>query len=128
MEKALLKYGVVHKLSTLYHPQTNGQTENTNRGIKRIMEKSVSSNRKGWADKLDDALWAFRTAYKTLLWNTPFWNVYGKACHLPVELEHKAFWAIKNAKFNNDEIKNHRYSQINWLADLRDEAYDHARA
>ena len=128
MEKTLARYGVTHKLSTAYHPQTNGQTENTNRAIKRILEKSVSSNRKDWADKLDDALWAFRTAYKTPLGSTPFRIVYGKACHLPVELEHKAYWAIKNANFDDEEIRFHRGTQINRLVELRDEAYDHARA
>ncbi|GJU55336.1 reverse transcriptase domain-containing protein [Tanacetum coccineum] len=65
LEKTLKKYGVTHRLATPYHPQTSGQTENTNRAIKRILERTVNGNRKKWADKLDDALWAFRTAYKT---------------------------------------------------------------
>ncbi|GKC92584.1 reverse transcriptase domain-containing protein [Tanacetum coccineum] len=65
LEKALLKYGVTHRISTAYHPQTNGQTEVTNRAIKRIMERSVGYNPKDWSEKLNDALWAFRTAYKT---------------------------------------------------------------
>ncbi|GKC25620.1 reverse transcriptase domain-containing protein [Tanacetum coccineum] len=65
LEKTLKKYGVTHRLATPYHPQTSGQTENTNRAIKRILERTVNGNRKEWADKLDDALWAFRTAYKT---------------------------------------------------------------
>ena len=92
MEKALAKYGVTHRLSTAYHPQTSGQVENANRGIKRILEKTVGMNRKDWADKLDDALWAFRTAFKTPIGTTPFRMIYGKACHLPVELEHRAFY------------------------------------
>ncbi|GJR13921.1 reverse transcriptase domain-containing protein [Tanacetum coccineum] len=59
------KYGVTHRLSTPYHPQTSGQVEVTNRGLKRILERTVGENRASWSDKLDDALWAFRTAYKT---------------------------------------------------------------
>nr|GEX40827.1 reverse transcriptase domain-containing protein [Tanacetum cinerariifolium] len=57
-------------------------------------------NRASWSDKLDDALWAFRTAYKTLNGCTPYKLVYRKACHLPVELEHKAYWALKHANFD----------------------------
>ncbi|GKB74100.1 reverse transcriptase domain-containing protein [Tanacetum coccineum] len=65
LEKALQKYGVTHKISTAYHPQTNGQTEVTNRAIKRILEWSIGYNPKDWSEKLNYALWAFRTAYKT---------------------------------------------------------------
>ncbi|GJU94507.1 reverse transcriptase domain-containing protein [Tanacetum coccineum] len=85
------KYGVTHKLPTAYHPQTNEQTEVTNRAIKCILERSVGYNLKNWSEKLDDALWAFRTAYKTPTGCTPFRLVYEKACHLPVEIEHKAY-------------------------------------
>ncbi|GJX51767.1 reverse transcriptase domain-containing protein [Tanacetum coccineum] len=94
------KYGVTHRLSTAYHPQTSGQVEVTNRGLKRILERTVGENRASWSDKLDDALWAFRTAYKTPIGCTPYKLVYGKSCHLPVELEHKAYWALKHANFD----------------------------
>ncbi|GJU78972.1 reverse transcriptase domain-containing protein [Tanacetum coccineum] len=94
MEKAMNRYGVVHRFSTVYHPQTNGQVKNTIQAIKCILEKTIGNNRKGWSYKLDDALWAFRTAFKTSLGTTPFRIIYGKACHLPVELEHNAYWAI----------------------------------
>ncbi|GJZ23523.1 reverse transcriptase domain-containing protein [Tanacetum coccineum] len=90
-DKVMSKYGVTHRLSTPYHPQTSGQVEVTNRGLKRILERTVGENRASWSDKLDDALWAFRTAYKTPIGCTPYKLVYGKACHLPVELEHKAY-------------------------------------
>ncbi|GKA83501.1 reverse transcriptase domain-containing protein, partial [Tanacetum coccineum] len=91
-EKALQRYGVTHKLSMAYHPQSNGQTEVTNRAIKHILERSVGYNPKDWSEKLNDALWAFRTPYKTPTGCTPFRLVYEKACHLPVEIEHKAHW------------------------------------
>ncbi|GKA45214.1 reverse transcriptase domain-containing protein [Tanacetum coccineum] len=80
--------------------KTSGQVEVTNRGLKRILERTVGENRASWSDKLDDALWAFRTAYKTPIGCTPYKLVYGKACHLPVELEHKAYWALKHANFD----------------------------
>ncbi|GJR53993.1 reverse transcriptase domain-containing protein [Tanacetum coccineum] len=104
LEKALQKYGVTHKLSTTYHPQTNGQTEVTNRAIKRILERSVGYNLKNWSEKLDDALWAFRTSYKTPTGCTPFRLVYGKA----------------------SAAKNH-FIELNELIELRDRAYENTR-
>ncbi|GJY66656.1 reverse transcriptase domain-containing protein [Tanacetum coccineum] len=70
--RVMSKYGVTHRLSTPYHPQTSGQVEVTNRGLKRILERTVGENRASWSDKLDDALWAFRTAYKTPIGCTPY--------------------------------------------------------
>ncbi|GJW64431.1 reverse transcriptase domain-containing protein [Tanacetum coccineum] len=74
--KVMLKYGVTHRLSTACHPQTSGQVEVSNRGLKRILERTVGENRASWSDKLDDALWAFRTAYKTPIGCTPYKLVY----------------------------------------------------
>ncbi|GJT90594.1 reverse transcriptase domain-containing protein [Tanacetum coccineum] len=106
-DKVMSKYGVTHRLSTAYHPQTSGQVEVTNHGLKRILERTVGENRASWSDKLDDALWAFRTAYKTPIGCTPYKLVYGKACHLPVELEHKAYWALKHANFDLKTADDH---------------------
>ncbi|GJS40487.1 reverse transcriptase domain-containing protein [Tanacetum coccineum] len=106
--KVMLKYEVTHRLSTAYHPQTNGQVEVSNRGLKRILERTVGENRASWSDKLNDALWAFRTTYKTPIGCTPYKLVYGKAYHLPIELEHKAYWALKHANFDLSTVGDHR--------------------
>ncbi|GJY78114.1 reverse transcriptase domain-containing protein [Tanacetum coccineum] len=89
--KVMLKYGVTHCLSNANHPQTSGQVEVSNRGLKRILERNIGKNHASWSDKLDDALWAFRTAFKTPIGCTPYKLVYEKACHLPIELEHKTY-------------------------------------
>nr|GEV41716.1 reverse transcriptase domain-containing protein [Tanacetum cinerariifolium] len=64
-EKVMSKYEVTHHITTAYHPQTSGQAEVSNRGLKRILKRTVGENRVSWSEKLEDALWAFRTAYKT---------------------------------------------------------------
>ncbi|GJR92296.1 reverse transcriptase domain-containing protein [Tanacetum coccineum] len=124
--KVMLKYGVTHRLSTAYHPQTSGQVEVSNRGLKRILERTVGENRASWSDKLDDALWAFRTTYKTPIGCTPYKLVYGKACHLPIELEHKAYWALKHANFDLKTAGDQRKVQLNELNELRDQAYENS--
>ncbi|XP_076935475.1 uncharacterized protein LOC143602147 [Bidens hawaiensis] len=98
MEKALARYG-------------------------RILEKTVGASRKDWSEKLDDALWAFQTAYKTPLGTTPFMLVYGKSCHLLVELEHCAYWALKTINIDLTEAARKRYFQIHELEELQDAAY-----
>nr|GEV55581.1 reverse transcriptase domain-containing protein [Tanacetum cinerariifolium] len=124
--KVMHKYGVNHHLSTTYHPQNSGQVEVSNRGLKRILERTIGQNRASWSNKLDDALWAFCTTYKTPIGCTPYKLVYGKACHLPMELEHKAYWALKQTKFDLTVAGDHRKIQLNELNELRNHAYENS--
>nr|GFB73119.1 reverse transcriptase domain-containing protein [Tanacetum cinerariifolium] len=124
--RVMTKYGVIHRLSTAYHPQTSGQVEVTNCGLKRILERTVEENCALWSDKLEDALWAFRTTFKTSIGCTPYRLVYDKACHLPLEIEHKAYWELKHTNFDLKTAGDHRKLQLNELNELRDQAYENS--
>ncbi|XP_019087483.1 PREDICTED: uncharacterized protein LOC104728299 [Camelina sativa] len=126
-ESLLKKHGVKHKVATPYHPQTSGQVEISNREIKSILEKTVGITRKDWSKKLDDALWAYRTANKTPIGTTPFNFLYGKSCHLPVELEYKAMWAVKLLNFDIKNAVEKRLVQLNELEEIRLEAYESSK-
>ena len=127
IDKVLQKYGVRHRTSLAYHPQSNGQAEVSNREIKYILGKTVNSSRKDWSKKIDDALWAYRTAFKTPLGMSPFRLVYGKACHLPVELEHRAYWATRQLNMDSTLAGEKRLLQLSELDEFRNEAYKNAR-
>ncbi|KAL2228440.1 UNVERIFIED_CONTAM: hypothetical protein Sindi_1823700 [Sesamum indicum] len=87
----------------------------------------VNPNRKDWSARLDDALWACRTAYKTPIGMSPYCLVYGKSCHLLVKLEHRVYWAIKQSNLAMDEAGRQRNLQIQELEELRNNAYENSK-
>ncbi|RDY03690.1 gag-pol, partial [Mucuna pruriens] len=103
MSSLLHKYGVIHRMATTYHPQNNGQAEVFNKEIKKMLQKMTNPSRKDWSRLLEDALWAHRTAYQTPLGMSPSWIVFSKSCHLPMEIEHRAYWAVKQCNLDYDQ-------------------------
>ncbi|XP_039053334.1 uncharacterized protein LOC120195341 [Hibiscus syriacus] len=125
--RALKRYGVNHKIATTYHPQSNGQAEVSNQEIKQILENVVNPSRQHWSQRLEKPLWAYRTAYNTSLGMSPYHLVYGKACHLPVELEYKVMWVLKQLNFDLYAVGKQQMLEINELEELHYNAYENSR-
>nr|XP_009803296.1 PREDICTED: uncharacterized protein LOC104248692 [Nicotiana sylvestris] len=123
MGNLLTKYGVRHKVTTAYYLQTSGQVKASNREVKQILEKTVSASWKDWASKLYDALWAYHIAYKTPISASQYILVYGKACNVPVKLEHMAYWAIKKLNIDMDLAGEKWMFKLNELEEFRIHAY-----
>ena len=85
--------------------------------------KVVNTNRKDWSVKLLDSLWAYRIVYKTILGMSLYRLVYGKAYHLPLELEYKAWWTIKKHNMDLSRVGMKRFLDLNELEELRNDAY-----
>ena len=98
----------------------------SNREVKNILKKIIRPDGKDWAHKLSDTLWAYQTAYKTPIGMSPFRLIFGKACHLPVELENRAYWAITKLNLSLDEAGKHRLLELQELHELRRDAYENA--
>ncbi|XP_038877468.1 uncharacterized protein LOC120069749 [Benincasa hispida] len=123
----LTKFNVRHRVATTYHPQTNGQAEVSNREIEAILEKIFSTSRRDWSPKLDEALWAYRTTFKTPIGMSPYALVFEKAYHMLLELEHKAMWVSKKLNFNLSSTGEVRKLQLNELVEWRMNAYENAK-
>lgn len=114
-EKIMKKYGVNNHLATSYHPQMSGQVEVMNMELKRILEINMHHNSCDQSERLDDALWPYRTGFKTSIGHTSYLMVYGRACNLLVDLEHQAYQVTKFLNFDIAEVGRKLKFQLNEL-------------
>ncbi|GJT29010.1 reverse transcriptase domain-containing protein [Tanacetum coccineum] len=122
LKKLFSRFGILKAL--ISDRGTHGQVENTNRALKRILEKTVKDNPSIWSRKLDGTLWAFRTACKTPIGTTPYRLLYGKTCHLSFKIEHRAYWALRSCNLDLKLAGEKRFLQLHELDELRLQAFE----
>lgn len=123
MRNLLAKYEFRHKVATTYHLHTSGWVKASNKEVKQILQNTVYAQRKDWAEKLDDALWAYKTPIETSL----YLIVFGKVCYLPVELEHQAYWTIKKLNHYPKLSSKKRIGQLHELEEFRLHTHKNAK-
>ena len=111
-----------HIKSTPYHTQANGQVESTNKVLESIITKTVHLRRRDWAERLPEALWAYKTTWRNTTGHSPYELVYGKEVLLPIEFQVKTFKMAVQLGMNLSEAQKHRMEQLNKLDEIRQEA------
>jgi len=126
-QEYLKKQGIRDNIATPYHSHTSGQAKTLNKQIKNILQRTVDEMGTVWRDRLPEALWAYRTTYKTPLGMTPYQLVYGKTFHIPMELEFKAHWAIKRWDMDLEFAGDKRKMQLSELEEWREKSYHNSK-
>jgi len=122
--KSLLKHhDIEHRLATPYHPQSNGQVEVTNRDLMRIIKKSID-RKASWYEHLDDALWAYRTSYKTRMGYISYQLIYGKNFVLPISALKEAYRTFNRLDMDLDGALKHRAMELEHLNEYRLDAIE----
>jgi transposase InsO family protein len=120
MVKTIIQqYHIWHKVSTPYHPQANGQVESTNKVLEVIMTKTIKENHTDWADRLLEALWAYKTSWRNTTENSPYDLIYGKQILLPIEFQIKTFRMEARLGMDLLEAQKQRLLQLNELDEIR---------
>jgi len=122
VEQMMERYKIRHRKSTPYHPQANGQVESTNKVIEGILTKTVHLHRRDWVDRLPEALWAYRTTWRSTTGHTPYELVYGKQVLFPIEFQIQTFKMAVQLGLDLTEAQKHRLEQINELDEIRQDA------